>query len=92
VAIYPIGVDVGTRNFEAESGLRRMASATGGSAFFIQRAKELDSVYARIEAELRSQYLIGYQSTSTVPDKFRKVEVVVTEPGFGAHTIPGYFP
>jgi VWFA-related protein len=92
VAIYPIGVDVGTRNFEAESGLRRMASATGGSAFFIQRAKELDSVYARIEAELRSQYLIGYQSTSTVPEKFRTVEVVVNEPGLGARTIPGYFP
>jgi VWFA-related protein len=92
VAIYPIGIDVGARDFEAESGLRRMASATGGSAFFIERAKELDSVYFRIEVELRSQYLIGYQSTSTVPEAFRRVEVDLVESGLSAHTIPGYFP
>lgn len=92
VAIYPIGVAVGSRNFEAESALRRLASSTGGSAFFVQRARELESTYARIEAELRSQYLIGYQSTSTVPKVFRKVRVELDEKGLSARTIPGYFP
>lgn len=92
VAIYPIGVAVGSRNFEAESALRRLASATGGSAFFIQRARELERIYARIEAELRSQYLIGYQSTSTEPEDFRKVRVQLDRAGLSAHTIPGYFP
>ncbi|MDH3402950.1 MAG: VWA domain-containing protein [Acidobacteriota bacterium] len=92
VAVYPIGVDVGTRDFETESALRRLATATGGSAFFIQRARELNSAYERIEAELRSQYLLGYQSTSTVPGAFRQVEVAVAAPGLTAHTIPGYYP
>jgi VWFA-related protein len=92
VAVYPIGVDIGSRDFEAESGLRRLATATGGSAFFIQKARQLDSVYERIEAELRSQYLLGYQSTSTAPDVFRRVEVEIATEGLTVHTIPGYHP
>ncbi len=92
VAVYPIGVDAGSRDFESESGLRRLASATGGSAFFIRKARELDSVYERIEAELRSQYLLGYQSTSTTPGAFRRVAVEVAAQGLTVHTIPGYYP
>jgi len=92
VAIYPIGINLGSSDFEVESGLRRLASATGGSSFFIKRARELEQAYGRIETELRSQYLIGYQSTSTVPDAFREVEVKIGRKGIRAHTIPGYYP
>lgn len=92
VALYPIGLRAGSRDFQAESVLRRIAAETGGSAFFIQRAAELEHAYERIEAELRSQYLLGYQSTSTTPGQFRRVEVEVAEPGLTARTIPGYYP
>jgi len=92
VAIYPIGIDISSQEFEAESGLRRLASATGGSAFFISRARELEQAYARIEAEFRSQYLIGYQSPSTMTGAFRRVKVEVEGSGQKAHTIPGYYP
>lgn len=92
VAVYPIGVDSGSRDFEAQSGLRRLATATGGSAFFIQKARELNFAYERIEAELRSQYLLGYQSTSTAPGVFRRVEIELGPQGLTARTIPGYYP
>jgi VWFA-related protein len=92
VALYPIGLTSGSRDVQSELALRRMASETGGSVFFIQRASELDHAYERIETELRSQYLLGYQSTSTAPGEFRKVEVELVEPGLTARTIPGYYP
>ncbi|MCZ6506944.1 MAG: VWA domain-containing protein, partial [Acidobacteria bacterium] len=92
VAVYAIGVTSGRRDFESESGLRRLATETGGSSFFIERARELESAYERIEAELRSQYLLGYQSTSTVPGVFRRVEIEVAVRSLSVQSIPGYYP
>ncbi|MCZ6725998.1 MAG: VWA domain-containing protein [Acidobacteria bacterium] len=92
VAVYAIGVTSGTRDFESQSGLRRLATETGGSSFFIERARELEGAYERIEAELRSQYLLGYQSTSTVPGVFRRVEIEVAVRSLSVQSIPGYYP
>ena len=58
---------------------------------FISRTSELDRVYATIERELRSQYLLAYQSTLE-GDSFRTVEVSLLPPGLKAKTIAGYQP
>ena len=68
-----------------------MSNQTGGRSFFISRAVELERVYRTIENELRSQYLIAYQS-SLEGEGFREVEVRLAEPGLEAKTIAGYNP
>jgi hypothetical protein len=46
-----------------------------------------------IQRELRSQYLIGYQSNSDRKDPgFRRIEVKVKRPGTQVRTISGYYP
>ncbi|HYX23482.1 MAG TPA: VWA domain-containing protein [Thermoanaerobaculia bacterium] len=89
VTIYSIGLgdDVDKRK------LSRLAEETGGRAFFLKNVDELAGIYASVEQELRSQYLIGYQSTNTSGgNNFRSVELKVGKPGLEAKTIRGYYP
>jgi VWFA-related protein len=89
VTIYTIGLgkDVEKRKME------KIAEETGGRAFFIQNATELDAIYSTIEQELRSQYLIAYQSGNTTgANEFRTVDLKVSQPGLEAKTMRGYYP
>jgi VWFA-related protein len=91
VAIYTIGLDTSQRDVLARNKLLRLAAETGGRAFFIESAEGLDAVYAKIEAEIRAQYLLAYQSPQ-VGDEFRNVELDVLRPGLRAKTLRGYYP
>jgi VWFA-related protein len=88
VTIYAIGLG------DAEHRkLNKLAEETGGRAFFIKSVDELTAIYASIESELRSQYLIAYQSNSTsAGNSFRSVDLKVAKPGLEAKTIRGYYP
>ncbi len=89
VTIYAIGLgeDVDKRK------LSRLSEETGGRAFFLKNVDELAGIYAGVEQELRSQYLIAYQSTNTSGGNvFRSVELKVDRPGLEAKTIRGYYP
>ncbi len=93
VTIYSIGIGFAKREFEARRKLTRLAEETGGQSFFVEDAAALAAIYDQIEAELRSQYLLAYQSTnSSSSDDFRTVEVQVASPGAKAETIRGYYP
>jgi VWFA-related protein len=63
-AIYTIGLDLPFPGFGVRQKLQRLAEETGGQAFIANRASELDAIYATIEEELRSRYLIVYQRDS----------------------------
>ncbi len=89
VTVYAIGLgeDVEKRK------LARISEDTGGRAFFPKGAEELAGIYATIQEELRSQYLIAYQSTTTRTDPgFRVVDLKVGKSGLEAKTIRGYYP
>ena len=89
VTIYPIGLgdDVDKRK------LSKLAEETGGRSFFLKNVDELPGIYAAIERELRSQYLIAYQSTNiSGGNDFRSVELKVGRSGLEAKTIRGYYP
>jgi len=89
VIIYTIGLgkDVDKRKME------KFAEETGGRSFFVQNASDLEAIYATIEHDLRSQYLIAYQSTNTTgANEFRTVELKVAQPGLEAKTMRGYYP
>jgi Ca-activated chloride channel family protein len=93
VTLYTIGLAFGRGDADAKKALERLADETGGRSFQVASASELTAVYTTIEEELRSQYLIVYQSTRSEEDrKFRRVEVDVREPGLEAKTIRGYYP
>jgi VWFA-related protein len=89
VTIYAIGLgdDADKRKLEKLSG------ETGGRAFFLKNVDELAGIYKTIESELRSQYLIAYQSTNTTGgNTFRSIDLKVNRPGVEAKTIRGYYP
>lgn len=90
VAIYSIALGLDRRRIENRNVMMRLASETGGRFFSIASAKELDETYAAIEQELRTQYLLVYQSQHEEGGDFRRVEVAVD--GLKVRTIPGYYP
>ena len=58
--------------------LRLLATESGGEVHYPASIRELDSVYGRINEELRSQYTIGYVSANPVSDaRWRNVELRV---------------
>jgi VWFA-related protein len=89
VTVYTIGLGE-----DVEKGkLKRLSEETGGRAFFPRDAGELPAIYAAIEEELRSQYLIAYQSATLRKDPgFRTVDLKVVKPGLEAKTVRGYYP
>lgn len=96
VAIYTVALGSASRQNMASAGLSKLADQTGGRFFSVTAARDLRGVYARIDAELRSQYLLAYQSDASLTETaFREVEVEVerTEAGkLEARTLRGYFP
>jgi Ca-activated chloride channel family protein len=94
VAIYAVGIGLSSQNADIRLKLSRLADETGGRFFFIDRAKELDGIYDTIQKEVRSQYLLAYQSSKEGggTDKFRAIEVKIGKPGMEAKTVRGYYP
>jgi VWFA-related protein len=94
VTIYTIGVDLPTTKVMTRYQLKRLSSATGGRAFFVGRSSKLDAIYAEIDRELRSQYLLAYTSSSDESgDELRKIDVKVdADEKVKVRTITGYYP
>jgi len=96
VSIYTVGINLSTQEADVRLKLSRLADETGGRFFFIQKASELERIYDTIQSELRSQYLLAYQSTKEREpgdaEKFRTVEVKLARPGLEAKTLRGYYP
>jgi len=94
VAVYAVGISLPPNDFEVRAKLQKLSDETGGRAFFVGVASELGHVFETVEKELRSQYLLAYQSPQQgkASTKFRTVEVKLGKPGLEAKTIRGYFP
>jgi VWFA-related protein len=90
VTIYAIGLG----DDADRKKLERISEETGGRAFFLKSVDELAGIYSTIESELRSQYLVAYQSTNTTSgsNTFRSIDVKVNKPGLEPKTIRGYYP
>lgn len=70
----PMGVDSGT--------LKKIASETGGRAFFPRNEEDLDKAYAQIDEDLRSQYILAYTPANGAKDgSFRTIQVKVKNHG-----------
>jgi len=62
--------------------LERISSETGGGFFEVSNKRTIDQIFGDLEAELRSQYNLGYVSDQPVRiSEFRTVHVTVKEKG-----------
>ena len=72
--------------------LEKLSTETGGLTFYIKEATELARVYGDIERELRSQYLVAYNSDQQgAGGQYHEVEIKVREGKLKARTIRGYY-
>ncbi|MCI0490911.1 MAG: VWA domain-containing protein [Blastocatellia bacterium] len=63
---------------KAEELLNRLATETGGQAFFPRELSEVHTIAKQISTDLRTQYSIGYYSTNSKRDgTFRSIKVQV---------------
>jgi len=93
VALYTVGLAVGKLDLEVRRHLTRLAEETGGRSFFPEAASDLTAIYARIQEELRSRYLLVYQpSAPGKPGEYRTVAVQVDRPGTTIEALRGYYP
>jgi Ca-activated chloride channel homolog len=69
------------RNTAGEHALETITDTTGGAVFYPDSSAELDSIFDRINKELRTQYRLGYYPNPRGPaDTYRRIEVTVTPP------------
>jgi VWFA-related protein len=93
VTIYAIGLDLPGGLTDTRIQLPKLAEATGGRAYLIDDVSELTAIYAQIQKELRSKYLLAYQSTNdSTGGEFRAIDVQVSRPGVSVEALRGYFP
>jgi Ca-activated chloride channel homolog len=89
VQLYCVGVGRPVLSEKAEQRqemrgqmiLDEIARLTGGRAFFVNSASELEETTTRVALELRRQYSLGYTPTNQRRDgKWRKIRVRVSRP------------
>jgi Ca-activated chloride channel homolog len=78
IVIRPVKNESG-RNTAGEHALETITDTMGGAMFFPDSATELDSIFDRINRELRTQYRLGYYPTPRGPaNTYRQIEVRVS--------------
>lgn len=100
VMIYGVGIfDRQFHTFEEARGpelLSIMAESTGGRAFTVDNPNILPEIAAKVGAELRNQYVLGYQPDQAARDgKWHKIRVKLAVPRkfsfLRVHNKPGYY-
>lgn len=96
--VYAVGYmehQSSSTRMQQRADLERLATLTGGVAYFPGTAKDLDGVFDRIRAELAARYSLGYVSTDTRADgAWRGVEIKLLRrdlKGVKLRTRGGYF-
>ena len=78
-----------------ESGcgyLKSLSDPTGGRMFDLQAKTPLSEIFGMIEAELRSQYALGFVPAGAAPDgAFHKLQVRVRKSGLRVLARKGYY-
>lgn len=92
VPIYVIAIGLGSADVESRYRLGKFAGESGGTLFSIDQPSELTRIYATIQTELRSQYLLGFYPPAEVKSGSKWREITVQVKGGKARTIRGYYP
>jgi Ca-activated chloride channel homolog len=91
VIVVPIPTEAG-RNIGGEHALIGLSNDTGGRAYQPRVASDLDSIFADLARELRTQYLLGFYAQPMRDAKdFRRLEVKCKNPAFTVQARKGYY-
>ena len=71
--------------------LEKFSSATGGKAFFINQAEEMNDALRRITREIGHQYILGYTSYRGPESEYRKIRVATSKKKYRLRTREGYY-
>jgi Ca-activated chloride channel homolog len=91
--VFAIGVGgVAGVSSRGEVMMKRLATATGGRAFFPWRETELPDVHDRIASDVSKRYLITYTpSNQRIDGSWRPIELRTAEASYKVRIKPGYF-
>jgi Ca-activated chloride channel homolog len=90
--IYTISTNTSPTRERGDDVLKKMAQATGGSAFYPQRIEDIANEFHRVEEELRSQYSLAYKPADFRADgSFRTIYLTALHGGYNVHARTGYF-
>ncbi len=93
VAIYTIGLNIPVHSIGIRGKLNRLSEVTGGKVFYVSKAAELSGIYGEIERELRSRYLLAFQTgQQAAAGGYRQIEVKMRKESLKARTARGYYP
>jgi Ca-activated chloride channel family protein len=90
--IFTISTNTSPSRERGDDVLKKMASATGGAAFYPQRLEDISNEFHRVEEELRSQYSLAYKPADFRADgSFRTIYLTSLRGGYVVHARTGYF-
>jgi VWFA-related protein len=90
--IYAISTNWTPSRGKGDKALTKMASETGGQAFFPPSVEEMSTSFHNIEAELRSQYSLAYTPADFKEDgSFRPIYLYCNDRRYQVRTRKGYF-
>jgi Ca-activated chloride channel family protein len=92
VPVFGVGIGIRANKAEVRFRLDKLCRETGGNTYYIDQARELQRVYGEIQAELRSQYVLGFYPAPEVKPGSKWHEVTVQVDEGRVRTIKGYFP
>jgi VWFA-related protein len=73
--------------------LKSYTDATGGESYAEYRTRGIETSFAKITEEVRTQYTVGYQTAEPLIDgKYRTIEVKVLRPNLDVIAKKGYYP
>jgi Ca-activated chloride channel family protein len=90
--VFTISTNTSPTRERGDDVLKKMAQATGGTAFYPQRLEDIANEFHRVEEELRSQYSLAYKPADFRPDgSFRTIYLTTLRGGYMVHARTGYF-
>ena len=76
--------------FAQQETISTLAQDTGGSSFL--DSNDFAPVYAKVQSDTSSYYLIGYSSSNRAQDgKYRHIQIKISRPGVKLAFRPGYY-
>ena len=93
IAVYTIASHSRQVHRSGDAILQELASSTGGRAFVVENAAELENALSTIQSELRSSYLLYYRTDDNSGGRhFRRVSLVPTrQDGPSLRSREGYY-
>ena len=93
--VYAIGLSDRGMTRSAREALQRLATATGGVAYFPRTLEEVNDITRTIAHDIRSQYTLTYNPGSTMGKGYQTITVDARGPAHKRLTVrtrPGYYP